>query len=449
MKKQFIIPSALVLICTSAVRTNAQLLLSAQLRTRTELRDGQGAPLPAGAEPAFFTSQRTRLNVGYNMYRLKFGVALQDVRVWGQDVSMINRTTTPDNNGVMLHEAWAEMSLIDTTLKNKALSLKVGRQELVYDDQRLIGNLDWLQQGRRHDAAVLKFETKAWMIHVAGAFNQNKENQSGTIYNSTPAGNYTSSTNGGNMYKSMQFLYAGRKLKNGTASFLFFTDQFSKYRMDSANGTTVKTFEQGSWGRATTGFYVNNTFNTIGVTASAYYQFGKTATNQKLSAALLSGYAVYNFTKQFNAGAGVDYTTGGTTSTTSNTFDPLYGTPHKFWGLMDYFYAANPFGKGGLTDYYIKAKYKASDKFLLAADLHQFNSATSIGNGDNKKNFGQEIDIVGSYTLTKQIGIEAGYSHFFTTPLLASASVKNVANAKTNANWAYVMVNIKPDFLFK
>ncbi len=450
MKKHSILPAALVLVCTAAgVRTSAQLSLSPQLRTRTELRDGQGSPLPKGAPAAFFTSQRTRLNVGYNMHRLKFGVTLQDVRVWGQDVSTINRTTIPDNNGVMLHEAWAEILLTDTTLKNQALSLKIGRQELVYDDQRLIGNLDWLQQGRRHDAAVLKYENKGWMFHLAAAFNQNKENASGTVYNSTPAGNYTSSTNGGTMYKSMQFLYAGRKLNNGSASFLFFTDQFSKYRMDTVNNSAVKTFEQGSWGRATTGFHVNNMFNKLGVTASAYYQFGKTATNEELSAVLLSAAAQYAVSKKFNAGVGVDYTSGGSKGTTSNTFDPLYGTPHKFWGLMDYFYVAGSFGKGGLTDYYLKAKYKASDKFLLSTDLHQFKSATSIATGNNKKNFGQEIDITGSYTLTKQIGIEAGYAHFFATPLLTSPAVKNVPNAQSNNNWAYVMINIKPDFLFK
>ena len=80
------------------------------------------------------------------MYRLKFGLTLQDVRVWGQDVSTINRTTTANNNGLMLHEAWAEILLTDTTLKNKAFSLKIGRQELAYDDQRLLGNLDWLHR---------------------------------------------------------------------------------------------------------------------------------------------------------------------------------------------------------------------------------------------------------------------------------------------------------------
>ena len=130
--------------------------------------------------------------------------------MWGQDVSTINRSIAQDNNALMLHEAWAEILLTDTTIKNKSLSLKLGRQEIAYDDERLIGKLDWLQQGRRHDAAVLKYETKSWLLHLGAAYNQNKENASGTVYNSTPAGNYTATTNGGTMYKSMQFLYAGK-----------------------------------------------------------------------------------------------------------------------------------------------------------------------------------------------------------------------------------------------
>ncbi len=158
--KRKLIFAALSTVLVS-LQASAQLSLSGQLRTRTEFRNGQGAPLPKGANPAFFTSQRTRLSLGYTYYRLKFNVTAQDVRVWGQDVSTINRTTTADNNGLMLHEAWAEILLTDTSLKNKALSLKLGRQELVYDDQRLLGNLDWLQQARRHDAALLKYENKS------------------------------------------------------------------------------------------------------------------------------------------------------------------------------------------------------------------------------------------------------------------------------------------------
>ncbi|HWB27527.1 MAG TPA: alginate export family protein [Chitinophagaceae bacterium] len=426
----------------------AQLTVTAQLRTRTELRDGQGAPLPSGSNPAFFTSQRTRLSLLYSMYRLKFGLAAQDVRVWGQDVSTINRTTTQDLNGLMLHEAWVELLLSDTTVKNKAFSLKIGRQELVYDDQRLIGNLDWLQQARRHDAILFKYETPLWVLHLAAAFNQNKENASGTIYSTVPPGNYSASTNGGAMYKSMQFFYAGRKLKNGTVSFLFFTDQFSQYRADSTN---TKTYKSGTWARAATGFYINNTFGKATVTGAAYYQFGKTATGQNVAAALLSGSLQYGVSKKFSVGPGIDYTTGGASGTTSNTFDPLYGTPHKFWGLMDYYYAAGAFGKSGLTDYYIKARYKASDRFWLTTELHQFSSAERVVNttdppGTNKS-FGQEVDIVASYSLTRQIMFEGGYSHYFSTALLTSPTVKNVTHAKSGANWAYISLNIKPELL--
>lgn len=423
----------------------SQVTLSGQVRTRTEFRDGQGAPLPIGAKPAFFTSQRTRLSFGYSMYRLKFGVTAQDVRVWGQDVSTMNRTTTQDLNGLMLHEAWAEIGLTDTAVKNKALSLKIGRQELVYDDQRLLGNLDWLQQGRRHDAALLKYEGKDWMVHLGATFNQNKENTSGTVYNSTPPGNYAANTNGGNMYKSLFFLYAGKKLSRGAASFLLLNDNFSQYHLD---GASTKIYDTSTWSRATTGFYYNNAFDKFLVTASAYYQFGKTSAGQNLTAWLLSGQLGYAASKKFSAFVGTDLYSGGTSGSTSNAFDPLYGTPHKFAGLIDYFYAANSFGKNGLVDYYVKSKYKASDKFLLSADVHQFNSAADVS-GYTQKSLGQEVDLVGTYALTKQISFEAGYARYFTTTLLASPTVKNVPNAKPQANWAYLMINIKPDFFFK
>ena len=441
MKKQFIYVEILLLFLTSlSLFTNAQLNIDGQLRTRSELRDGQGAPFSKESKPAFFTSQRTRLQITYGMYRLKFGLSLQDVRVWGQDVSTINRTTTANNNGLMLHEAWAQILLTDTTLKNKALSLKIGRQELAYDDQRLLGSLDWLQQGRRHDAAVLKFETKSWIIHLAGAYNQNKELASGSIYNTTPPGNYPASTNGGVMYKSMQFLYAGKKLKRGKVSFLFLTDQFSK--PDTAVG---KPFQAGAWARATTGFYLNNIFfKKSAINTSVYYQFGKTPKGQNLSAALLSASIQYHIDNKFTLGPGIDYTTGGTSKSTSNVFDPLYGTPHKFWGSMDYFYVASPFANGGLTDYYLKASYKFSDKFLATGGLHQFSSATKIETFKTK-NLGQELDLMASCNLTKQIAFEGGYSHYWTTPLLASPSVKNVGNVRSGANWAYLMINIHPN----
>lgn len=407
----------------------AQLSLGAQLRTRTELRDGQGAPLPEGAKPAIFTSQRSRLMAGFTSHRIRLGLTVQDVRVWGQDVSTINRTTTPDNNGFMLHEAWAEILLTDTIIKNKSLHLKIGRQELVYDDSRLLGNLDWLQQGRRHDAALLKYKAGSWNLHLGGAFNQNRENASGTVYSAVPAGNYPANTNGGAAYKALEFLHINKQLNKSSLSFLLLADQFSKYYTDSLE---VKQWEAATHQRFTTGFHFS--FRNA-LTAAAYYQAGNNAAGKSVSAALLSLAYQHRFSGGFAAEAGVDYTT--------DDFDPLYGTPHKFWGTMDYFYVASGFGNKGLQDYYLKAKFKKEEKWMVNADAHQFYSAAM------SSKFGTEADLTVTYNLTRMIGFEGGYSHFWSTSWLTSPAVKNVTNAQSNSNWAYLSINIKPELFSK
>ncbi len=380
------------------------------------------------------------------------GLTLQDVRVWGQDASTINRTTTANNNGLLLHEAWAEILLTDTASHHRRLSVKIGRQELVYDDSRLLGNLDWLQQGRRHDAVVLKYEQDSWMLHAGGAFNQNKENAAGAIYDPTPPGNYTGNTNGGNSYKSMQYLYAGKKLQQGNVSFLFLADQFSRYHTDSVNNLPVKTWEGPTYNRMTTGLYFINTFKRLTLNGAAYYQFGKNNDGQSLSAGLLSAAFQYALTRSFSAGAGVDYTSGGGNSNKSHAFDPLYGTPHRFWGNMDYFYVASGFGNRGLQDYYVKTKLKAGSKWVLQADAHEFYSASTLPAVDGKatpsRRFGTEADLTAIFTLTPMISFEGGYSHFWNTNSLTAPGVKNIPDAKSNSNWAYLMINIRPSFLF-
>ncbi|MEO6357052.1 MAG: alginate export family protein, partial [Ferruginibacter sp.] len=133
----------------------AQLTLTGQIRTRTELRDGLGTLKPATNSAAFFTSQRSRLTFNYKMNHIVFQTSLQDIRVWGQDASTISNA---DGSKLGVHEAWAEISLAnkkDTSFQHSAVDyfgVKIGRQELLYDDSRLLGNLDWLQQARRHDA---------------------------------------------------------------------------------------------------------------------------------------------------------------------------------------------------------------------------------------------------------------------------------------------------------
>lgn len=447
---------ACILATLACLPAYAQLTVSGQLRTRGEYRAGQGTPSVTDTVPAVFISQRTRLSIGYTGYRFKLFSTIQDVRIWGQDASTINRVTTDTNDGLMLHEAWGEISLVDTGRVVRDFYLRIGRQEFVYDDSRLLGNLDWLQQARRHDAVLLKFDHHGWTAHVGLAYNQNAERKASTVYNGMPVG-YVAGTNGiGTLYKSMQFLYLARKFPTGRVSLLLFKDDFSKFHF-AASDTEKKTpiYDNGVWSRFTSGVYLNaKPVEALSVTANAVYQGGRYREGTHLDEYLLSVFALYAPATRIGIGAGVDITSGNAGTDPSRKyqrFDPLYGTPHKFWGTMDYFYAADGFGSSGLTDLYIKAKYTPSGKLTVSADAHRFELPHAVRDTDGRpltKYLGTEVDLTCLYTLTPVVSLEGGYSAMFSTPTLASAAVKNVANASDFSQWAYVMVSIKPE-LFK
>lgn len=424
--------------------SHAQLTVTGQFRERTEARGGFGTLLQDGKRGALFTNQRTRLNVGFAGYRYKIYASLQDVRVWGQDASTTNRVTSDANDGLLLHEAWTDLSLIDTLSTIQNFSLKIGRQEISYDDQKVLGSLDWLQQARRHDAIVLKYANKGWTVDLGAAFNQRSEQSSGTSYNGQP-GTYPAGTNAiGHAYKSFQYAYIGRKFFFGDMSFLFFKDDFSKFTGTVATPTII----DGVNSRTTTGVYYNvNPTRKLNLNGSFYYQGGHDKVGKTISARLASLTATYQVNRKLFLGAGADYlsgTDGTTAATQNNQFDPLYGTPHKFWGYMDFFYVASGFGNQGLLNYYAKAKYLASDKLSLFLDVHGFESAAKLA-GDKTPYLGTEVDLMARYNFTKVINIEAGYSVMAATNTMAK--VKAVVNPKLTAQFAYIMLKVTPNFL--
>jgi hypothetical protein len=425
----------------------AQLTATGQIRERTEARGGFGTLLKDNQRGAIHNTQRSRLNIGYTGYRYKIYTSLQDVRVWGQDASTNNRTTNANNNGIMFHEAWAEVMLIDTLSTIQNLSLKMGRQEIAYDDQKVIGSLDWLQQARRHDALVLKYANKGWTADFGLAFNQNKELTTGTIYEGLPTV-YPAGTNGiGHAYKSFQYAYLGKKFYFGDISFLFFKDDFTKF----TGPATTPVYTEGVNSRNTTGIYYNiNPTRKLNLNGSFYHQGGRDKVGKSIDANLASITATYQTGRKLFLGVGVDYLSGtdeaDEAGSTNSQFDPLYGTPHKFWGYMDYFFVASPFGEQGLLNYFFKTKYVASDKLVLNLDIHGFESAAKL-NGGLDSYLGTEVDLKVNYKFTKLINLEGGYSVMAAKNTMASAAVKNVTNPRLTAQWAYVMLNITPNFL--
>ncbi len=500
---------------------NAQITLTGQLRTRTEIRNGLGNLVLKGSKNAAFTSQRTRLNFGYKWDRLTFGVSIQDVRVWGQDASSIS---IADGNKLMLHEGWADLMLFnkaDTTFKAKGIdlmSLKIGRQELSYDDVRLIGNLDWLQQGRRHDMALLKTVHHGWQADLGFAYNQNSDafgitntsyvpanvapyvkNSLGTLV-PTPAGilpmaaagsfgNISSktgtpvwvnppTTNGGNQdYKTFTSLYISKKINQTKFSALFFNDNFGKYKIDSVGNATAgyvygKRFVSagasdefdysGTNSRYTYGLMVNHTlgntsgFGKIAIQAAYYAQSGKNRDGVKMKNAYHYTAAVTYQKGKFSVTPGYDVLSGNNAGTSEDEkFDPLYGTPHKHWGYMDYFYVGTGSPAGGLNNPYLKVKY-TSNMLTVGLDYHHFSLNKDMKKRDGSlvpKSLGHEFDFVLNYNLNKFSNIEFGYSLMSANNNMTFAKGQATTDAvadtyKKTGTWFYAMIKFTPDFFY-
>lgn len=489
-------------------KANAQLTLTGQVRTRTEYRNGLGTLKPKTNDASFFTSQRSRLTFNYKTNRVVLQTSVQDVRVWGQDASTISNA---DGSKLSLHEAWAEIALAnkkDTSFKRSAVeyfAVKIGRQELVYDDVRLLGNLDWLQQARRHDAIVFKLLDKGWQADAGFAFNQNTDafNYDGIYYApanvaasvkdskgflvATPSGliplmNGTGissktgspsfvnapSTNAMNQnYKSLQYLYAAKTFKSTKVAYLFLADQFGKYILDSVQTSNVtapgyvygRRFNQkGVNSRFTTGALVNSSLDkkkSLALTAGFYYQAGKDKDGADLSA-YTSTLSLALAKNKFTYTAGWDYVSGNdafSTSTTNHRFDPLYGTPHKFWGYMDYFYVGTGSPAGGLSNPFFKIKYGSTNKrFSAGLDYHYFRLAKDMKDINGNvidKYLGSEFDLITTYGLNKFTSIEWGFSVMAATKSMEYAKGITPGTASHTGTWSYLMINIRPEFLFK
>ncbi|CAM1354641.1 alginate export family protein [Tenacibaculum insulae] len=396
-----------IILIFTATLTYAQLKIDTELRPRAEYRHGFKTLFPDNANAALFTSQRTRLNIAHSIEKLNFYVSIQDVRVWG-DVPQLN---SADNNGLSLHQAWAEI-LLDANY-----SLKLGRQEIIYDDSRIFGNVGWAQQARSHDLALFRYKKGSFKADLGLAFNQSKENLTGTDL-TTP-----------NTYKAMQYAWLHKDWNNFSGSFLFLNNG-----LQSTDGLKYS---------QTIGTHLKAKQNNLQLAANLYYQFGNDVNNNDLSAYLLGLEANYKLNDKTTVGLGTELQSGNDYNTSAgdnNAFNPFYGTNHKFNGFMDYFYVGNHANSVGLLDIYAKANFKLNPKSSLTAFVHSFSAAADI-NATVSKQLGTELDLVYAYNYTKNIGFKAGYSQMFASE--GMEALKGISDNNTN-NWGWVMVTINP-----
>ena len=435
----------LIVVLMVSATTYAQFSLYGEFRPRAEFNHGYKKLMTDQGEMfSIGTSQRTRLGLGYATDKFKVGLQIQDVRFWGKSPQL----GTIDGFTTTIHQAWAEVMLSDK------LSVKVGRQELSYDDQRILGAVNWAQQARSHDLALFKYEN-GFKLHFGLAVNQVQ----------------TKAFASPKTYKSMQFLWFNKKFSDAySLSILALNNGVDDVTLNNPTPTPMTTYSQIIGQRSV--------FKTgaLKVGFNFYYQMGKdkaiyvddAGLNQHKSyGAMDIGIDLkYKLSDNLSIGGGYEFLSGNSqTDTTAATgqknkaFAPLYGTNHKFNGWMDYFYVGNHGNSVGLQDIYLKLDYK-KNKFLAGAAFHYFMSAADVRDWDNfnstgaitamSSGLGMELDTYVGYKHSKGVIFKAGISGMFDseTMRVLQNHVNGTAPAMGASNyWGWVMLIVKPTFL--
>ena len=386
------------------IQIKAQFTLSGEFRPRTEYKHGYKSLADDNTKMDLSTNQRTRLNIDYKTDSYKFFISLQDIRIWGSE----NQLVSSDGAHTSLHQAYAQIKL------NSKLSLKAGRQEIIYDDHRIFGNVGWAPQARSHDAAIFKYNANGIKADLGFAFN---------LYDGAAVKNP----------KAFQYLWMHKSFGNISASFLALNN--------GVKGVDDKGEESINYSQ-TIGTRAGYKAGKFSAFLNLYYQGGKTSSNTKINANLIGLDLGYKVTNTVSLGLGFEQQSGNDMKNPNeeqNAFTPLYGTNHKFNGHMDYFYVGNHLGSVGLRDAFVKFGYK-KNKLGLAAHAHYFMAANNMPN-DLDAALGTEVDLSMSYPLSKGVGFKMGYSQMFGTDSMVALKG---GSTDATSNWAWMMIIIKP-----
>ncbi len=419
-------------LCVDAQEENDKenhLNVDLQILSRGEIRNGglvsdDDNPPSEDRKPedkSSFILNRERLVIGYQRKMLDTKLNMQHVRVWGQE----------GTDKVNVYEAWVK-------LYTNGLFAQLGRQVLMYDDERILGPDDWSMTSLTHDALRLGYEGYGHKAHAILAYNQN-------LRAAAEPGSYY--VNGSNIYKTMQTLwyhYNVPKFPLGASLF------FMNIGMQSGEKDIDEHIE---W-QQVFGGYVQYAPEHWSLEGSYYRQAGKNETGVKIDAWMASVKGQWNPIATYNLEVGYDYlsgdeffavpTKGGLGLTRHEVikgFSPIYGSHHKFYGAMDFFYVStwvNGFSPG-LQNIYIGGTVKPLKGLSLTGRYHYLAITANLDKMD--KTLGHEIELEGSYQLMKDVKVSAGFSYMTGTETMER--LKRASN-DGSLRWGWLSLNISP-----
>ncbi len=445
------------------------------LRLRYE--DKQGFAIPGLAGSLDFRDHGADVNNYYALLRIRFHAGYTD-KWWNayaegqssvadndQRFAYANAPAVPgtaakrgyghESDTVDLHQGYVMIG----NHKEFPLSLKVGRQEMIYGEERLIGAFGWNNIGRAFDAAKLRWQN-AWfgadfftshpVIPEDGVFDVDNDHD-------WFSGVYATSTKIPATILDVYFLSrnASPQAINDVPNPQF--PQPSARDIYTIGGRLKsKPGELGSWDYSLEGAYQFGNYSDLRLPAGT-----PRLTQDAYMFVAQGGYTFTDWWATPRLGAEFSYSSGDSNPNdgTHGTFDNLFPTNHKFYGYMDFISLQN------IQDVRSIFQLKPTTRLSVAIEGHGFwlanthdnfynvggaprggIAATPTGNGyginPGYSDFvGTELDVIAGYAVTRFAQLEAGYGHFFTGDYIRQ-SLGNPAFGSKDANYVYLQATI-------
>ena len=328
----------------------------------------------------------------------------------------------------------------------------VGRQELCYGDQHMIGISDWSNTLRVFDALKLHFENpNFWLDAFVGRVV-------------VP---YDDHFNVSNDYDTLYGLYGSSKTLipwQETQLYLLFRNASDKAPDAIAPGvpgipTTAR--DIGTFG--TRWASLPDALDGWDYSLEAALQFGSVVQSnvrrEQQSYAIFAsgGYTFKDTWGSPRLGVGYDFGSGDSDphDGRKQTFDNLFGTNHRYYGMMDLFCERN------MHIPRLSASIKPTQQLSLSCDYLMFwlaNTSDSLypetGTGRSGNGYGihpafncyvgSEIDLVATYKFNPACDLQLGYGHFFVGDYIKQSVDAVPANGGScDANWFYTQMTFR------
>jgi hypothetical protein len=392
--------ATLAILATTAALSNAEvalknasdkLTIGGEVRARAESRQNFDYNSLRDDENSFMFL-RSRLGVRLDATDdISAFIQIQDARTFGDEPSTVN-----DDASVDLRQGWFEAR----KFFGSPVAIKVGRQELAYGSERLIGGLDWSNVGRSFDAVKLTVPIGAFSVDLFGAtlVESNANDNDLSLYGLVGTWKGSSAT-------VMPYVFLKR---DGRGNFV-----------SERNNTDTGNLEDYTAGLYWT-WKVNDRLN---VDAEGAYQFGNWSSDDIRAWAAHAGASYILSTKYALTISGEgNWATGDENSTDGEreSFDNLYPTNHKFYGYGDFAQWNNA------ENYRVGLSIKPSARTTLSADYHFFRLDTTNDAWRNAggatvmaartfasdRDLGGELDLLVKHKYNDHLEFLGGYSIF-------------------------------------